>query len=225
MNKQTRKVMLWLLDLGINIVIIFLLVIVIQKWVIAPFDVSGASMCNTLNFINEECEEGYGEKIVINEAGYFFGEPERGDIVVFSVPEQKTEDDEDKYFIKRVVGLPGETIELKDGEVFITKKNGEKSIKIDEYYLKKKNKGKTVDHYGMKVFQVPENYYFVLGDNRNNSTDSRSCFNNSNCTLEKAFISKESIRGRAWFVWWPLKSIRGLNKLDYPELEESLEEK
>lgn len=223
MKSKSKKILLWVLDLGINIVIIFLLVVVIQRWIIAPFDVSGASMCDTLNQINGECVNDYGEKIVINEAGYIWGEPERGDIVVFDVPEQ-SEDGEEKYFIKRVLGLPGETIELKDGEIFIATKESTKSVKIIEDYLNSDNQGKTKD-FGMRVFEVPENHYFVLGDNRNNSSDSRSCFNNSNCNLEKAFVSKENIRGRAWFVWWPVKNIRGLEKADYPELEESLEEK
>ena len=105
MKEKTKKVLLWLLDLIINIGIIFVLVLVIQKWIIAPFDVSGASMCDTLNLINNECHNCYGEKIIINEAVYLFNEPERGDIVVFKVPNS-----EEKYFIKRIIGLPGETV-------------------------------------------------------------------------------------------------------------------
>ena len=64
MKEKTKKILLWILDLGINLVIIFALVVVIQKWFVAPFDVSGASMCSTLNVIDGNCVNSYGEKII-----------------------------------------------------------------------------------------------------------------------------------------------------------------
>lgn len=229
MKEKIKKSLLWILDLSINIVIIFGLVLIIQKWLIAPFDVSGASMCDTLNFINGECEPGYGEKIIINEATYIFNEPERGDIVVFKAPGQI-----DKYFIKRIIGLPGETVEIKDGEIYITKKGEKISTKLEEDYLNLENKGNTKTYFSnFSVFEVPENQYFVLGDNRKSSTDSRSCFQSSlieSCksTPEKAYITRESIRGKAWIIWWPLSNIR-INKNPVYSLpqatSESLEEK
>ncbi len=230
MKNKTKKILLWVLDLGINIAIIVFLVLIIQTWIIAPFDVSGASMCDTLNYINNECRNGYGEKIIINEAGYIFSEPKRGDIVVFKSPA-----DEDKYFIKRIIGLPGETVEIKNGEVYITLKGAKESTKLEENYLNETNKGKTKNYFSnFSVFEVPENGYFLMGDNRQASTDSRSCFESSislDCKnhVEKAFVSKDNIRGKAWIVWWPLNSIRTIKSAEYPELNqsnsESLEEK
>ena len=222
MNEKSKKILLWLVDLVINIGIIFVLVIVIQKWIIAPFDVSGSSMCDTLNLIDGECESSYGEKIIINEAGYKIGEPERGDIVVFKAPGDPNE--EEKYFIKRIIGLPNDVVEIKNGEVYITPNGKRKSIKINEPYLNLENKGKTKIYFSdFSVFTVPESQYFLLGDNRHSSTDSRSCFQSSlaiNCknTPEKAFIYKKDIRGKTWVVWWPLKNIRIIEHQDYPEL-------
>lgn len=224
MEEKNKKILLWVLDLGINIAIILVLVLVIQKWIIAPFDVFGASMCDTLNQINGECKKGYGEKIIINEATYVFNDPDRGEIVVFLAPGY-----EDKYFIKRVIGLPGDKVEVKNGNVYVN------DIEINEPYLSVKNKGKTEPYFGnLTEFHVPTDHYFLLGDNRNESTDSRSCFSNPlsvSCVDDQgnAYVSKESIRGKAWLTWWPLSKMRILDTPSYPELQEvnseSLEEK
>lgn len=226
MHEKTKKIFLWALDLLVNAVIIFGLVIIIQKWIVAPFDVSGASMCNTLNFINGSCTNDYGEKIIINEATYLFNEPERGDIVVF-----KPNELEDKYFIKRVIGLPGETVEIKDGKVYVTNREGKETIVLQEDYLNNINKDNTKVYFSdFSVFEVPENRYFMLGDNRQASTDSRSCFEGTideSCknNVEKAFVPREAIRGKAWVVWWPIKNARKLEHPIYPNISESLEEK
>lgn len=229
MDQKAKKILLWILDLGINVGVILILVFVIQKWLIAPFDVSGASMCDTLNYIDDKCESGYGEKIIINEAGYLFSDPERGEIVVF-----KADADEDKYYIKRVIGLPGETVEIKNGKVYITKPGENEAKKLNEEYLNTDNFDNTKIYFSnFSVFTVPEDSYFLLGDNRKASTDSRSCFLSSiklDCkdTPERAYVPKENIRGKAWITWWPISNLSFIDKPEYlldQESSESLAEK
>jgi len=176
-------------------------------------------MCNNLNFIKEECVKEYGEKIIINKAGYYVSEPGRGDIVIFT-PKTSAE----KYFIKRIIGLPGETVEILNGEVYITNDHNPTGTKLEETYLNESNKGHTQSFSsGNKVFHVPEGEYFVLGDNRGASTDSRTCFNNpygGGCKngTEEAFVPKSSLEGRAWVAWWPIPNMRTIDKIEYPEL-------
>ena len=225
MTDNQRKVLYWLLDVGVNVVIIVSLVFVIQKWIVAPFDVSGSSMCDTLNFIDGECQNGKGERIIINEAGYVFGEPQRGDIVVFKAP--KEEGEEERYFIKRIIGIPGDKVELIGGRVHLTTPGSDQSTQLKEEYLNSENQGNTDSILpNFSVFEVPENKYFLLGDNRRASTDSRLCFSRRPSTEcknnpERAFIHIDDIRGKAWLSWWPLSSIRIINH----EYSESLAEK
>jgi signal peptidase I len=112
---------------------------------------------------------------------YLFRGPQRGDVIVFESPTQAPGEQE-RDFIKRIIGLPGETVEVRDCVVYI---NGDP---LDEpYELEPPN-----DTYGPEV--VPEDHYFVLGDNRNNSSDSRSW----------GMLEKSAIIGQAWLTYWPL---------------------
>jgi len=119
----------------------------------------------------------YGhQRLIIEKLSYHLHQPKRGDIVVVRVPQY------DKLLIKRVIGLPGETLEIRNGVVYIDGKP------LDEPYVNGKPRGS----YPPTV--IPEGYVFVMGDNRNNSNDSR------------AFgpIPIEDIVGHAWMRYWPL---------------------
>lgn len=111
-------------------------------------------------------------------ADYVFGGPTRGDIIVFRSPGQPEKD-----FIKRVIGLPGETVRIDDGRVYI---NG---TRIDEPYIKHRAS------YDLEARKIPNDSFFVLGDNRPNSQDSHlGAF---------GFVKAETIVGRAWLSYWP----------------------
>lgn len=120
------------------------------------------------------------QRLIIEKVSYYVHPPRRGDIVVLRLPNRRSDP-----LIKRVIGLPGETVEIRDGRVLI---NGEA---LDEPYL-------SISTYaGMPPQVVPEEQVFVLGDNRGFSNDSRSF----------GFVPFSDIVGRAWFRYWPLDEV------------------
>ncbi len=121
-----------------------------------------------------------GQRIIVNKVVYFFHEPERGDVIIFTPPFESEEP-----FIKRVIGLPGETVEIKDGTVYIYKDGN--TLPLDEPYIKQP------PAYTLHQFKIPENNYFVLGDNRNNSSDSHTSWT----------VKREDIIAKAWLSIWP----------------------
>lgn len=147
----------------------------IRYFVAQPFIVRGASM--EPNFHNQEY-------LVIDELTYFLREPYRGEVIVFRYPLNTRE-----YFIKRVVGLPGETVEIKDSSVRIINADNPDGFKLEESYLPV-----DVKFWGSGLFELKPGEYFVLGDNRIASSDSRSWG-----TLERKFIT-----GRAFLRAWPV---------------------
>lgn len=121
-----------------------------------------------------------GDRFFGNRLAYLFNDPERFDIVVFKYP-----DDESQLFVKRVIGLPGETVEIREGKVYI---NGS-DTPLDDSFTPETPMG----NYGPYV--VPEGSYFMLGDNRNHSGDSRF--------WKQPYVEKEKIVGKAIFRYFP----------------------
>lgn len=203
------------IDIALNLVIIIGLVFIIRTYVISPFQVFGPSMCNTFNYFDGQCQKSYGEYIIVNKFGYqnFFGLkvglPERGDVIVFHPPHNDQE-----FFIKRIIGLPGETLELKDGYIYIKNDDNPKGYRLEEEYLSTNNLGSTHPMGGgPKIFEIPSGSYVALGDNRLKSSDSRSCFSegftDKKCGEGKItpYLTLEHIEGKAMVVLWPLTKL------------------
>lgn len=151
---------------------------VVRTFIFEPVRVDGSSMLNTLHD---------GDFMIATKFDYLLGDPERFDIVICDYP--NTEDG--KYRVKRVVGLPGETIELVAGELYIDGEHVEQDFDMTENEA----------YFGPYV--VPEDHYFVMGDNRNNSKDSRS-------TLVGA-LPREMIRGHVRAVVFPFSDAQIVN--------------
>lgn len=156
-----------------SLIIAVILALLIRAFVFQPFYIPSGSMEPTLQI---------QDHIIVNKFIYRFREPERGDIVVFKYPLNPKKD-----FVKRLVGKPGERVELRSSKVYV---NGREA---PEKFLPP---GLKFQDFGPVL--VPENTYLMLGDNRNNSDDSRVW----------GPLPKENIIGKAMLVYWPLDRIR-----------------
>jgi signal peptidase I len=204
---QTKQHGLWfhLIDVLFNIVVIVAIVAGIRTFLVSPFQVEGSSMTSTLE---------NNEYIIINKLSYYIGNPSRGDIIVFRPPS-----DPKKHYVKRVIGLPGDEVVLRGGYVYLKKAGEAQEVKLDETYLDERNTGRTFRHPpgsgdgSEERFKVPEGSYFVMGDNRQGSLDSRS-FMGQNAS-HTPFVPEKSISGKVWFVALPISKIHAFEAPEY----------
>lgn len=160
---------------------IYLLCVLGAVWLVITYvgqrtEVEGASMENTLH---------NGDNLIVDKLSYRFHNPERFDIIVFPFQFQ-----DNTYYIKRIIGLPGETVQIMDdGSIYI---NGEK---LEENYGMEVIKPETIGR-AAEPIELGDDEYFVMGDNRNNSSDSR--------TDMVGNIKRENIIGKAWLRIWPV---------------------
>lgn len=191
------------LDIVLNIVIIVTIVAVIRTFIVSPFQVEGNSMIDTLE---------HNEYIVINKFRYLLQTPDRGDIVVFKAPT-----DPGKYYVKRVIGLPGDTVVVRSGNVYLRIDGQDKELPED--YLSPMNQHRTYRYpvssgdTREEVFEVPDGQYFLLGDNRQGSLDSRS-FGHID-TTHTAYVDRDAIKGSVWFVAFPVTKIHAFSAPSY----------
>jgi signal peptidase I len=176
-----RKFFSYAAELIKVIAISLAIIIPVRYLLIQPFYVKGASM--EPNFHDNEY-------LIIDEITYRFEQPKRGEIVIFRYPR-----DPQEYFIKRIIGLPGEKVEIKDGGVYIYNQDNPDGFLLEENYLPLGLK--TSGNFINGPVELGQNEYFVLGDNRNSSKDSR-VFG----PVDKSFIT-----GRVFLRGWPIKKI------------------
>jgi signal peptidase I len=155
-----------------SILIAVVLAVLIRFFVLEVFLVDGSSMLPTLRD---------RERLIVNKFQYHWQDPRAGDVLIFSFSR-------DRDFIKRVIAVPGDEVYVDEETVYV---NGEP---LAEGYILEPTRG----HFGPVT--VPDGHYFVMGDNRNNSMDSRDS--------AVTFISSERIKGKAFLVFWPVDSIR-----------------
>jgi signal peptidase I len=165
-----RRVVTILLTVVMVGALSFVVQVFVTTFVVQVARVEGVAMSPTLN---------HHDRLIVSKATYRFRDPRAGDIVMFLYPNRP-----DKSFVKRVIGEEGDQIRISKGTVF------RNDVPLDDSYVA--SDGKSHEHWGPQI--VPEGYYFVLGDHRNNSSDSRHW----------GFVPKKYILGRVIFRWWPL---------------------
>jgi signal peptidase I len=173
LGRRLLETRYWLRDLILSLLLAFIVIVFLYQ----PVQVEGTSMMPRLT---------NHERIFINKFVYRFEPIQRGDIVVFWYPL-----DPSKSYIKRVVGLPGEAVSIRDGRVFVNDKPLLEAY-IPPAYL---------DHQSFPVTIVEPNHYFVLGDHRESSNDSRVW----------GAVDRKYIYGKAVFVYWPVSQFGSLN--------------
>ena len=163
----------------LQVILLALVIFFAIHFMIQNFRIDGPSM--EPNLLN-------GEYVIVNKTAYWFGHnPQRGDVIICKSQDPRNLE---SNWVKRVIGLPGETVEVKsDGTVYITDKNGNR-YKLQEPYLDPNMKVGGISG----TWTVPEGHYFIMGDHRNVSEDSR---------MTKA-VPRDEIIGKAWLIVWPL---------------------
>jgi len=188
---QQSDIVKFLAELVRTAIIVALLTIGIRTFILQPFVVEGESMSPTFHT---------SDYLLINKLGYRLGEPQRGDIVVFKFPGNLSIN-----YVKRVIGLPGDHIIIADGHVKVITPSDASGVTLDEAYLPSGVTTTPVDGQATADYIVPANNYFVLGDNRSNSSDSR----------EWSFLPKEDLIGRVVVRAYPFNEAEILKHIQY----------
>lgn len=157
--------------------IAILIVLPIRAFIAQPFIVSGASMEETFQS---------GEYLIVDQVSYYFNAPHRGEVIIFRYPR-----DPSKYFIKRVIGEPGDTVSIEDGIVTISNATNPDGFALNEPYAEPMPVAPKMSE------TLGEREYFVMGDNRDESSDSRSW----------GVLQEERIVGRAWLRLFPPSAV------------------
>jgi signal peptidase I len=176
MNKKVKAV---IKEYAESLLIAFILAMVIRAFVVQAFKIPTGSMNPTLI---------EGDRILVNKFLYKFREPKRGEVIVFKYPE-----DTKLAFIKRLIGLEDETVEIKNGRIYINGQEAAEKTLVSNYYYNRGELGK-VD----QRFVVPDDSMYVLGDNSANSRDSRYW----------GFVPDKNLIGKAILIYWPPHRIR-----------------
>jgi signal peptidase I len=159
----------------IETIVLTVLMFLVIRFAVQNFNIEGTSMEPSLH--NQEL-------ILVDKWTYLFRPPARGDVIVFVAPPQPSQD-----YIKRVIAIPGDTITIQNTTVIVD------GVTLKESYIDQNNQGNIYDYKHISNWVVPPDHYFVMGDNRKGSSDSR----------DWGYVPKQNIIGRAALVYWPLQ--------------------
>ncbi len=189
--KQKKPLKRWeIYSFIIDIIVIIAIVIVIKTFFILPFVINWQSMYKS--YYDKEF-------IIVDKFSYLIWEPKRWDVIVFKPWIDKNK----KYFLKRIIWIPWDSLKIKWGNIYIKTKNSKDFIKLKEDYLSKENKWNTfvwANQNIEKIYDIWAWEYFVMWDNRKHSTDSRECF--SNCIKRTEFITKADMVWKVLLDLW-----------------------
>lgn len=182
-----KKILLFFWEVAKVVLLALVIVIPIRYFVFQPFIVKGLSMFPTFHA---------GDYLIVDEFSYHFREPERGEVVVFRYPR-----DPSQRFIKRIIGLPGEQVKMEGNKITIINKFGKEEILDESKYLSLSQ----VNLFNTKTIKLRENEFFVLGDNRAHSFDSRRW----------GSLPRDYIVGRVLLRAWPPKAMAYISTPSY----------
>jgi signal peptidase I len=178
------------IDWVVTIVGAVAIVLAIKQWVVNPYRIPSSSREPTRHCAGAGlgCTARFSDRVLANRFIYHFTDPDRGDIVVFETPKRARQDcGAGGTFVKRIVGLPGETFEMRNGFVYINRK------RLEESYVKRDRRD--VDTQAPE--KIPPDSYFVMGDNRSQSCDSRVW----------GPLPRDNLIGKVFAVYWPPRRI------------------
>lgn len=187
-----KEIFSWIKIIVVAVVIAF----VINNFIIMNANVPSGSMMNTIM---------KGDRMIGLRTSYWFSDPKRGDIVIFENPDYNENSKlDDRYYVKRVIGLPGEKVVIKDAKIYIN----DSETPLDEPYLPEEWTYVNGSDEEL-VYNVPDGCYFMLGDNRNNSSDARFWTN--------TYLKREKVIAKAQFIYWPWGHKGFFEKVEYAE--------
>jgi signal peptidase I len=185
-----------LIDWALTIVVAVLVVLALKAWVVNPYRIPSASMEPTLHCgrPTSGCEAGSSDRVLANRFIYHFRDPKRQEIVVFNAPPRAAVECRSGVYVKRIIGVPGDRWEERDGYVYIDGK------RLDEPYVEPARR----DRKSMQLSDIvpghtaiPKDMYLMMGDNRAGSCDSRRW----------GLVSRDALIGTVFFTYWPLGRI------------------